>query len=172
MEKHIITKDGVKLQDEALGKETPSMENELNVVKKSFEEDARRAMEASKDISNIKFALGIHLNDDMILFESVAVDKKVGFEFAEKINDSDLFDKMFYEHPYKGKVVECGRIRSKKIKVKPGDYFYYDPSMKHNIFMYNNKKYLIGYVAMVIGTLEYKESFINKLKRRIKEWTR
>lgn len=169
MKKHIITKDGVRTEDKGLGTASPNIGDEIEKVSRSYQ-DASRAMEASKDIKDIKFANRIRLNDDMILFESVPVDRKVGFEFAPQVSDSDLFDKMFFEHPYKGKAVSVGRIRSKKIRVKPGDIFDYDPSMKHNIFMYNNKKYLVGYIAMVIGVLEYKESFIQKLKRRIKGW--
>lgn len=170
MEKTTISAKGTVTEDKGNHKENPALKHEMDAVRSALSDQVDQATEAYKDVSKIIFAKGMRMNDEMILFESVPVDKKVEFEYVGQVTDTELFEKMFYEHPYKGKVVMVGRQRAKKIRVKPNDIFYYDPSLKHNVFLYNNKKYLVGSTSLIIGVAQYKESLLTKLTRRIKGW--
>ena len=161
MKKQIITTKGVRFEEKKTD-ETISAEHLADMTKHYSE----RAMEATRDIQSLKEALDLKMNDDMLLFEVVETPKKAGFEFVDR-QDPDLYEKMYYEHPYKGKVVKVGKIKSKSLKVKPSDFIYYDPSLKHNIFLLNNKKYMVATINIVIGTIVYKESLLTKFKRRI-----
>ena len=166
--KHILDKNGEHFEDkEAHG--AGFAEEMMKVTNSILGDDIKnRTLEASRDIQQIKFPVDMEFNDDLFMFEPCQVQKKPGLEYAE-LKDSELFDKMFFEHPYKGIVVMVGRIKSRKLRVKPGDVIYYDPSLKHNTFLYQDKKYLVGSVPMIISIAKYKkETLLTKLLRRIK----
>ena len=166
--KHILDKNGERFEEKKVN--SAGFAEEMEKVTRSVLNDdlKNRALEASRDLAQIKFPIDMEFNDDLFMFEPCQVQKKPGLEYSE-LKDSELFDKMFFEHPYKGIVVMVGRIKSRKLRVKPGDVIYYDPSLKHNTFLYQDKKYLVGSVPMIISIAKYKkETLLTKLLRRIK----
>lgn len=165
--KHILDKHGERFEDKQVN--AAGFAEELKIMENSVHsDDINRALEASRDLSKIKFPIDMEFNDDLFMFEPIQVEKKPGLQYAES-KDSELFDKMFFEHPYKGIVLMVGRIKSRKLRVKPGDVIYYDPSLKHNTFLYQDKKYLVGSIPMIISIAKYeKETLLTKIFRRIK----
>ena len=113
-------------------------------------------------------ALGITLNDDLVVLKEIEAVRKSILHIDTPMNDDERYKAIYFEHPFKGEVVFVGKRKSRTLKVKPGDIVYYDSELRMRIFMFNNTEYMITSLSAILGVLKYEENFLCKLVKKIR----
>ena len=162
-QKVIISKDGERIADISNPAGSGITAQELSRA----EIYAKNKMAEVKQNHFVK-ALGLRLNDDLVVIKEISPVKKSLLHIDHPLNDDETYKATYFEHPFKGEVIFVGKRKSRTLKVKPGDIVYYDSELRIRIFMFNNDEYMITSLSAMLGVVKYKESFLSKLIKRIR----
>ena len=160
-DKILITKDGEKIKGHSGIADITR--DELNRAESYAKQETTKS-----EIRKFIPALGITLNDDLVVLKEIEAVRKSILHIDTPMNDDERYKAIYFEHPFKGEVVFVGKRKSRTLKVKSGDIVYYDSELRMRIFMFNNTEYMITSLSAILGVLKYKENFLCKLVKRIR----
>ena len=110
-DKVLITKDGEKIKGHS------GIADITRDELKRAESYARQETTKS-EIRKFIPALGITLNDDLVVLKEIEAVRKSILHIDTPMNENDEYKALYFEHPFKGEVIFVGKRKSRTLKVE------------------------------------------------------